>query len=768
MNSDYVERTLLHVRHLTSAFDTSPAPALSSHSHRISGSSGTALLLSLAAALLVPLPAWAIPGDEVCFPLYRKAGAIPGTRSCPLTASTAPVSLATYFCTASSGADIHIPRYCGTIPKNFGDECDRTPRPIAIGSGNKSLRESDYSTASPRGLNLTRYYNSTPAAAPGALFGASWRSALDARVVPIGEQVAAYRPDGRIVYFKPSGDAWVADADVDDRLQRLPATGTLTGWRYRDIEHATIEQYDADGRLVEVHGAAGDSWELAYSSAEPTPGDLTTMRDHVGRTLRFSHDSEGRVTQLTLPGGTVLRYSYDARSNLEQVVHTDGKQRRYVYNESARTAGTELPHALTGLIDEKGVRHASYGYDAQGRAIEEVLHASGDRTVGRYAVAYQGVAGPDAAMGESRLTDPLNATRTYRFENVLGVARRTALSQPAGAGCAAATSHMSYDARGNVRSRDDFNGKRTCHAYESQRNLETARVEGLPNTAACDTYTASGATLPPEASKTSRQWHPDWHLETKVAEPRRIVTTVYNGQPDPFNGSATASCTPSEAKLPDGKPIAVVCKRVEQATTDADGSKGFSAALTSGVAPRQWRYTYNRYGQLLSEDGPRTDVADVTRYEYHPDTTADWTQGDLKQVSDPAGQVTRYTQYNPHGQVLKQIDANGIVTDYSYEPRQRLSSVTVNGQRTQYEYEPTGLLKKVTQPDGSTVVYGYDNAHRLISIQDSLGNSVSYTLDNAGHRTQEAVKDPSGTLTRNIGRTYDALGRVQSTTGVPR
>ena len=45
------------------------------------------------------------------------------------------------------------------------------------------------------------------------------------------------------------------------------------------------------------------------------------------------------------------------------------------------------------------------------------------------------------------------------------------------------------------------------------------------------------------------------------------------------------------------------------------------------------------------------------------------------------------------------------------------------------------------------------------------GNSVTYTLDNAGNKTGEQVKDPSGNLQRNITRVYDALNRVQQIAG---
>ena len=76
-----------------------------------------------------------------------------------------------------------------------------------------------------------------------------------------------------------------------------------------------------------------------------------------------------------------------------------------------------------------------------------------------------------------------------------------------------------------------------------------------------------------------------------------------------------------------------------------------------------------------------------------------------------------------------------------------------------------GQLKKATLSDGTGLEYSYDAAHRLRSIKDTAGNSVTYTLDNMGNRTGEDLKDPSGNLRRNVTRVYDALSRVQSTTG---
>ncbi|OWQ87764.1 hypothetical protein CDN98_06240 [Roseateles terrae] len=75
------------------------------------------------------------------------------------------------------------------------------------------------------------------------------------------------------------------------------------------------------------------------------------------------------------------------------------------------------------------------------------------------------------------------------------------------------------------------------------------------------------------------------------------------------------------------------------------------------------------------------------------------------------------------------------------------------------------MLRQVTQPDGSSVNYEYDDAHRLVAVADNLGNRIQYTLDQRGNRTQEAVQDPSGALARNLSRLFDALSRTQRTTG---
>jgi YD repeat-containing protein len=175
---------------------------------------------------------------------------------------------------------------------------------------------------------------------------------------------------------------------------------------------------------------------------------------------------------------------------------------------------------------------------------------------------------------------------------------------------------------------------------------------------------------------------------------------------------------------------------------------------------QQW--TYNQLGQVLTE---KDALNNTTTYAYHPATTVDVTQGDLATVTNAKNQVTNYTQYNRHGQLLQSSDANGVVTLNTYDPRQRLTSTSVGAQTTGYTYDAAGQLTRITRPDASWIGYEYDDAQRQKAVLDNRGNRIDYSLDNAGNRVAEAVKDPGGALRRSLARSIDALGRVQQTTG---
>ena len=633
----------------------------------------------------------------------------------------------------------------------------------------------------PSGTTHTAYIGD-PAPSLGALWQESYHKRIDAQYNPnpnlpspapiVSVQVS--REAGVWVSFAKTGSGYVADADISDQLVDLP-TG---GWAYKDLKRGAIETYDINGYLRSIAHLDGTSLVFTYSGSStpqtvaPSTGLLIQITDQFGRQVGFTYGASTTITSATDPSGGVSQFSYDGNANLTQITWPDGANKQFLYEN------TTFPWALTGVLDENGTRINSYGYDAAGRAND--TQAAGG--VNHYALAYStppswvvadsidanGLAWRDFSWAPPQgvtVTDPNGQTRNVAAANVVGMPHISSQSQPAGSGCSASSSNIAYDANGNKAWQEDFNGHRSCYASDLARNLETARVEGLASGTDCTSPLAAGSALPSGARKISTQWHPVWKREVQEAQPGLLTTWVYNGQPDPTAGGALASCAPTSATLSDGSPIVVLCKQIEQATTDASGAQGLAASLNTSVPTRTQSWTYNAYGQVLTATDP---LSHTTSYSYYTDTTAAHTMGDLQSVTNPLSQATQFTQYNPAGKVLTSVDPNGITTTFTYDLRQRLTGVSTAGLNTSYAYDPSGQLVMLTLPDGSAVHYGYDPAHRLVQITDGAGNTVVYTLDASGNRTGEQLSDPNGALTRTITRTYDALNRLQTVVGAPQ
>ena len=180
---------------------------------------------------------------------------------------------------------------------------------------------------------------------------------------------------------------------------------------------------------------------------------------------------------------------------------------------------------------------------------------------------------------------------------------------------------------------------------------------------------------------------------------------------------------------------------------------------------QQWTYTYNALGLIESEDGPRTDVDDITRYDYD-------SAGNKITMTNALDHVTYYLDYDARGNVGRTVDPNGVETVFSYHPRGWLSSATVKhpdhsslDATTRYEYNgASGLMTRIILPSGNEINYQYDAARRLIATENNAGERIAYTLDAAGNRIQEVIS-VNGEVVRKIIRAYDELNRLMSISG---
>ena len=616
-----------------------------------------------------------------------------------------------------------------TIPDNIPDPGANTGQPdldlcvsnpVNAATGNKYTAETDIVLSS--GISFLRAYNSNNLSG-GVKIGNNWHHSYQRELYTNPETVTATRTDGKLVYFRLVGSDWINQLQNNEYLNSIDdGNGNIIGWQLTNIND-TVEKYDAAGKLLSVTGRDGRTQTLIYD----TNNQLVTVTDDIGRELNFTFDGSGRIDTLTDPAGGIYTYGYDAASNLVSVTYPDNKTRVYHYNEQAYTNNTDLPRALTGITDENGIRYATYTYDTSGRAIV-TEHAGG---VNRHALNYD-------SSSNTVVTDPLGSQYTYNFQTILGVAKSTGQSQPAGSGCSAVSSATTYDVNGNAASRADFNGNKTCYAYDLTRNLEIARVEGLSSGSSCPADVVNYTPAPGTSErKIVTNWHVDFRMPVQVTEDGRETTMAY----DTYGNVTQLSIR-------------------DTATNEA----------------RTWNtgYTYHPTvpGVIVQriEDGPRTDISDVTTIDYYdPDATCTGghfgCRGRVMRITNALGHVTDITRYNAHGQVEQIVDANNLTTTLTYDARQRLISRVVGTETTAYQYDGVGQLIQLTRPDGSSLYYTYDDAHRLTDITDSLGNAIRYTLDAAGNRTQEEIFDAGNMLAQTRQQEFDALSRLWKIVG---
>ena len=626
---------------------------------------------------------------------------------------------------ASVGSEfLHDPEACATgltvDAKNLG-ACTGPNQiagnPVSIASGNKFQQEVDIASAPHGTLGFQRYYNSVQIGSYE--LGLQWRHTYDrtatpAAVATAGAIATVSRPDGKRFIFERLGATWTPDHDVADQL--LPVVdgnNNLIGWRYVTTTDET-EIYDATGKLQSITARNGITQTLVYSDSTmpgvPKAGLLIQVTDSLGRSLGFVYDAQARIIKVTDQAGQPYLYGYDQAGNLVTVTYPDLLQRQYVYNESAHVQNANAPWLLTGIIDENGDRFATFSYDATGRAIA-TEHAGG---VDRYQFSYVGRWPAVTTV----VTDPLGTQRTYDYSYLNSHYSNTALSQPCVA-CGGNSGHsVAYDANGNAMAITDFNNVRTTFAYDLTRNLQTSRTE------------AAGT---PQQRTITTQWHATYRLPTQITEPAPGGTKTTTFTYDSSGNMLTKS---------------IVAPR-------NDGS-----GLT---ATRSWRWTYGSFGRTLTATDPNSKV---TIFTYNSDSDPNLgKRGNLASITNPVGHVTLITSYDASGRPITTSDANGLTTTLSYDKRGRITARQVGIETTHYEYDGVGQLSKVILPDASYLQYIYDDAHRLLEVDDELGDSIVYTLDAVGNRTQEQVFDPSDNLIRLRSHTFDSLNRLASDLG---
>lgn len=598
-------------------------------------------------------------------------------------------------------------KFDGSIQCYQLQSCARKFRTVDLSSGAELHRETEYRAAD--GLAFERFYNSgalfRPRGTGPAAGGAAdyWRTSYSRRVIFASSNafVSAYvqDDDGTITAFDTSGEQMQCIGGMGQRLEHVGAS-----WK-RTLSNSDIENFDSQGRLTSVVARGGYTTTLSYDTA----GRLSQITNSFGRTLTLAYDTNGRLGTVTLPGGSLqIQYAYDARNRPISTTYPDATTRKFHYESAVKE------WLLTGITDENDSRFITYTYDEAGRLVQEELAGGVDKYTFGYGNSL-------IAQTSASATDAYGNTFSFNLQNTGGVLKYRGVSA-ACPGCPN-LQNATFDSNGNYLSRVDLNNNTTTYAYDLTRNLETSRTEGI---GPFNSTTNATRTI-------TTQWHPSHRLPTQEK--------LYLGP--------TAAGTPV---------------RIFSYEYDTLGNLS-TMTVTDPIESRSLTttYTYNSLGQVLTEDGPRTDVSDITTYVYY-NCSSGAECGRVHTITNALGHVTTFNSYDAHGQPTLTTDENGVQQSFVYGHRQRLASVTkragtLSPATTAFEYWPTGQLKKVTRPDSSFLSYTYDGAHRLVQIEDSLGNRQSNVLDLRGNLTAQNFYDSYGTLLRTQQSVYNSLGQ---------
>lgn len=566
-------------------------------------------------------------------------------------------------------------------------------------------------------------------------------------------------PDGRVTTYEydsqhrmvafvvPGGGRTENTYDLDSRVvSQLDPIGRVTSFEYDDAAGTTttiapngsrtVDHY-VNGLLISQTLAAGTSSEATTEYAYNKSTQITSLLDPLGGLTTFSYDSNGnRLSQVDQLGrGTNWTYG----SAASPLTKTDpvGRVTSVTYSSTGHPVTSETP----------GGKVETWTYNPDGTLASHV-DLNGSETTYEYDLA-------------GRLTEVTDAEARTNEVDYSATGMPTQTTGPDGH-----TTVTSYDAAGRILEVEDANGNSTTYTYDSAGNIASTSNGEAETT----TFTYDGAgrlitTTDPEGGVTALTYDLADNIATITDPNGNAVTATYDHMGNvltstdalgrvttntyDLRGLLISSTSPSGA-------LSSYERDVAGQVTEFTDSLGHATSLE-----------YNAAGQLVSQEDP---LGRITTASFDAD-------GRVAEIELPDLSTQLY-EYDDAGNVTKFTNADGLETTYSYTASGLLSSRTEpGGLTTQFDYDEGGRVETTTKPDGTEVAYAYDNvgqiaaldyvasttsdatysyddANRILSIDDGTG-STAFTYDDAGRLTSEI--DGSGD---QLSYSYDDGGRL--------
>jgi RHS repeat-associated protein len=518
-----------------------------------------------------------------------------------------------------------------------------------------------------------------------------------------------------------------------------------------------------DGTVFIIDQALG-----VRSVTDPNGNTLTVNADGIthssGKSIAFTRDAQGHITQITDPSGNSLKYTYDAAGDLVSFTDRESNHTTFTYNSA---------HKLLTINDPRGVQPLRNEYDDAGRLVRET-DASGktvsfshdldamrevitDRlsntTVHEYNARGDMVRTIDALGGVTKRTfdssgnllsqtDPQGMTSTFTYD---AQDNRLTETDPLGN-----THRYTYNSRNQVLTHTDPLGRVTTNTYDLNGNL-TSSKDPLGNTTVIS-YDARGlqtSITDALGNKSFMEYDASGNVTKQVDSLNNVTTSTYDANGNRLSDSSSRIVDNVAETLVtlyqyDGNGQIVKTTYVDGTTTETVFDESGRRAATVDQQGRRTVYEYDARGQLI-----RTTHPDGSKEESTYDA-----EGRRVRSTDRAGRATAY-EYDPLSRVMKTTYVDGSFIVKTYDPTGRVvTEEDARHNRTRHEYDGAGREIRVTDALGHVTIFSYDANGNRLSVTDAKGQTTRYEYDDSDNRTRVVFHDQSEELT-----VYDALGQ---------
>lgn len=589
-----------------------------------------------------------------------------------------------------------------------------------------------------RGLDLEAvfYYNSS-GNEQNYGYGNGWSLGNEMRYINDSLGIIIEQGDGRHDLYTRYGNTFEAPAGVFSTL-------SFEGTAYKLTTKDGTRYYFSDAeskRVTQVKNRYNNTLDFTYSN-----GNLTSITDINGRSIQFTWNNDGLMTQMSTNFDTrTWTYAYDENRNLISMTNPMGAVVRYAYNKDNR---------IKTFFDEGGyATHISYNDDGQAHRVKTDLT---DKSI-RYELAQHKTVFVDY------LPDGNNQFSTYIWDEQGRVIEKMG-------NCCGFSSKLAYDEENNVVRKEDANGHVTLYTYDSHGNMLSS-TDALGNTEYYtyeNTYNNITSFTDKKGNLYTFTYDSQGNLTDKNGPLNTSAHYTYNDYGQMLAMRDANNNTTYYTYDGYGNLIS---------TTDALGhtivvsytAQGLIQSITNpnmGVT----HFTYDRMNRLTQTIDPLNHFQSL---EYD-------IKGNVVSVTDALSKSTMLT-YDPLGQPLKVIDPLNGTTQFTYNAKRQMVQVKdamnhtlrslyddhdwmtmgidVMGDTTRYYYDNIGQVIGVELPTGQFITYQYDALDRLVSVADQLGTIQSFIYDANGNVVSQT--DAEGHVTTFQ---YDALNRLIQTT----